>query len=99
MDVHGYEAGDGNTGVSRFCLLAWSVGPDSDAGNLTVSGAPAAATGGAIENVAINWAGLDDGLWLGGVEHKQGETSVGFTLVDINVNGLPDQDPAAFVCP
>ena len=99
VDVHGFRAGNGIVSISRFCLLAWSLGPADAAGNLTETGAPTTAVSGTGANFDVNWAGLDDGLWLGGVEHRQGNTSIGLSLVDVNNNGLVEQDPAAFICP
>jgi len=99
VDVHGFRAGNGIVSASRFCLLAWSLAAGDAAGNFSETGAPAAAEAGTAVNFDVNWNGLDDGLWLGGVEHREGSASLGLSLVDVNNNGLVEQDPAAFICP
>ncbi len=101
VDIHGYEAGGGPGGdglTSKFCLYAWSLGPAA-AGNLAITGAPATATAGTTADYSVAWESLGDTLWLGAVEHREGATPIGLTLIDINANGLPVQDPAAFTCP
>ena len=96
IDVYAFDL-DGAT--AQFCLLSWSLGPNSDAGNLLLSGIPGAAVSGQTEEITASWAGLEDGLWLGGVQHFRDTTPVGFTLADINVSGLAVQDPGNFACP
>jgi len=100
VDVHGFTVDTTDAeSATRFCLLGWALGPDSDAGNLALTNVPANATYGSSASFSASWDNLDDGLWLGGVQHFQDATDVGFTLADINVNGLPTQDPQNFACP
>ncbi|NND54223.1 MAG: S8 family serine peptidase [Gammaproteobacteria bacterium] len=96
IDVFAYDTDDGD---AQFCLLGWSLGPNSDAGNLMLANVPGTASSGTVAQITAGWTDLDDGLWVGGVQHRQNNTTLGLTLVDINVNGLPEQDPDNFACP
>jgi len=100
VDVHGYDVDPDNPSLqASFCLYAWSLSADEFAGNYSITGAPTIATSGTATDYTVDWTGLGDALWLGEVEHREGTTPIGLTLLDINANGLPVQDPATFTCP
>ena len=72
--VHGWQT-DGPD--ASYTLFNWTFGLVDDRGNMTVT-APASATLGATETIAVDWMGLGTGTkYLGAVSHSDGasETS------------------------
>jgi subtilisin family serine protease len=100
IDVHGFntDATVGGPGA-EFCVFAWSFAPATDAGNLTIAGVPPGAAPGATANLTATWAGLSDNLWLGGIQHRQDDLLLGYTLLEVDVNALPPRPPGPFSCP
>jgi len=97
VDVHGFNVESIET---QFCVLAWGLGRNDTGGNLTLSNTPGSATQGSTPAIIAGWNNLADGLWLGGVLHRQDAANeLGLTLIDVDVNGLPVQNPGALVCP
>jgi subtilisin family serine protease len=97
IDVHGYDT---ENAAAKFCLYSWALGSNDVAGNLSLANVPGAASAGTNAIIGASWAGLDDGLWLGGVSHQQDQfTALGLTVIDVDVNGLPVQNSASFSCP
>ena len=79
--VHGF-ATDGPD--ANYTLFVWKLG-SADAGNLSVSGAPASATIGGQSTLTVSWSGLTAGKrWLGAVDFGNGSSTVGSTLVRVN---------------
>ena len=79
--VHGF-ATDGPD--ANYTLFVWKLG-SADAGNLSVSGAPASATIGGKSTLTFSWSGLAAGKrWLGAVDYGNGSSTVGSTLVRVN---------------
>ena len=100
IDVHGFDA-DSSVGGSgaEFCLFTWSFAPPADAGNLAIAGVPPGATPGATATLTASWAGLDNALWLGGIQHLQDGNLLGYTLLEVDVNALPAPASGEFTCP
>lgn len=100
VDVHGFatDAEVGGPGAD-FCVLTWSFAPAQDAGNLAIAGSPPGAAPGTTANLTATWAGLDDNLWLGGIQHRQDDQLLGYTLLEVDVNALPPAPPGEFTCP
>ncbi len=97
IDVHGYDT---ENATAKFCLYTWALGSNDNAGNLMLSNVPAAANAGTEATIGASWNNLDDGLWLGGISHQQDQTTtLGLSIIDVDVNGLPVQNPASFSCP
>ncbi len=97
IDVHGFDVEGIDT---QFCVLAWGLGRSDTGGNLTLANVPGSATYGSTPAISAGWNNLDDGLWLGGILHGQNVSSeLGLTIIDVDVNGLPVQNPGALVCP
>jgi hypothetical protein len=70
--VHGWQT-DGPD--SNYTLFSWDVG--ADAGNMTVSGAPASVTLGGSATLTVTWSGLaSDMKYLGVVSHHNAATPV-----------------------
>jgi hypothetical protein len=78
--VHGWQTIGPD---SAYTLSSWVV-PPSGGGNLQVTSAPASATLGATGTVTVAWTGAG-GTWnLGAVNHMQGGTLLGRTLVEVD---------------
>ena len=89
IDVHGFNTDSGNGGIAEFRLNSWAFGSGAHAGNLRVDGKPTAATAGETGDVVVSWQGLDDGLWLGGIDHVgRNGTPLGLTVLEVNVNAF-----------
>ncbi|MEE4185359.1 MAG: S8 family serine peptidase [Gammaproteobacteria bacterium] len=100
IDVHGFDT-DATVGGpgAEFCIFTWSFAPATDAGNLAIGGVPPGATPGTTASLSTSWSGLSDGLWLGGIQHRQDDQLLGYTLLEIDVNALPARPPGDFACP
>ena len=80
--VHGWQT-DGPD--SNYTLFNWAFGPD--AGNMTLTKVPLAATLGATESTTIDWVGLSAGTkYLGGVSHNDGVGMLDMTIVGIDTD-------------
>ncbi len=85
--IHGFDTdnsvGGGGAGAN-FCLLAWQLGLNDDAGNMTATG-PAAVTAGTTGDITIDWANLStDSIHLGAVSHNSPQGPVDLTIVRID---------------
>ena len=79
--VHGWQTVDA---TADYTLYAWIISA-TPGGNMTVDSAPASATLGATEPVAISWTGAADGEWhLGAVSHADANGLIGLTLVEVD---------------
>ncbi len=82
--VHGFATDPATDPGARYLLLAWSFGLDDDAGNLTVLGPGALATG-VEHDVELRWQGLvPDSLYLGGISHTTPDGLQGLTVIEID---------------
>ena len=84
MDPVGARLADSRTHSADYTLYAWIVSA-TPGGNMTVDSAPASATLGATEPVAVSWTGAADGEWhLGAVSHADANGLIGLTLVEVD---------------
>jgi len=77
VDVHGYDA---PAGAATFRLFVWTVG--TERGNATVA-APTSVAAGTDETLAVNWQGLETGLYLGLITHTDRATALDQTVIEI----------------
>jgi len=79
--VHGWTAPGGD---SDYTLYAWVISA-TPGGNLVIDSAPAAATIGVAETIAVSWTGATAGEWhLGAVSHTGDSGLMGLTLVEVD---------------
>lgn len=97
--LHGFET-DGKL-PADVISFDWKFGVVDDAGNLTLTQAPGAATIGATETIAFEWAGLGEGLaakQLGAISHSDADGIQALTLIDVtNDTGSTIFDFCAFI--
>jgi hypothetical protein len=75
--VHGWQVTDSGA----YTLYSWAV-PNTTGGTLVASG-PASATSGATGTINLSWTGAV-GWNLGAVDHTEGSTVLGRTLVEVD---------------
>lgn len=91
IDVHGYNT-DGAS--ANFNVYVWALDSGSDAGNLSLSDVPAGAEAGTSAMITVDWAGLAEGLWLGGISHNDStDRSLDVTVIEIANNAFPPPAP------
>jgi hypothetical protein len=91
IDVHGYNTDGPN---ANFNVYAWALDSGSDAGNLALSNVPASVVAGTSATITADWAGLADGLWLGGINHNDApDRSLSVTVIEIDNNAFPPETP------
>ncbi len=79
--VHGWQVPGGD---SDYDLYTWVVST-TPGGNLTVNSAPASASVGVTEDIAVSWTGATAGQWhLGAVSHSDDFGAMGLTLVEVD---------------
>ncbi len=84
--VHGFQTDQvaGGPGA-QFSLLTWYFGIDDDRGNLTTT-APPLVTANTVENVDIDWSGLQNNtVYLGAVSHQTPQGIAALTIVRVVV--------------
>ena len=92
IDVHGFNT-EGTDGAN-FNVYVWALDSGSDAGNLALSNVPASAVAGTSAMIDVDWAGLADGLWLGGISHNDApDRSLDVTVIEIDNNAFPSPGP------
>lgn len=79
--VHGWSAPGGDTDYEMF---TWEI-PQATGGSLTIDSAPAAAVAGNTGAIAVSWAGLSSGWYLGAVSHTGDSGLMGLTLINVDV--------------
>ena len=77
--VHGWQT-EGNVS-SDYTLYSWIV-PNTTGGSLVATG-PASATNGTTATINLSWTGAT-GWNLGAVDHTEGSTVFGRTLVEVD---------------
>jgi subtilisin family serine protease len=78
--VHGWQT-DGPD--ASYTLFTWALGT-ADAGNMTVTGPPAATNGG-THTVSLSWSGLTPSTkYLGSIAYQEGATTHASTIVRID---------------
>jgi hypothetical protein len=78
--VHGWQTIGPD---SAYTLYSWAV-PNATGGSLQVTSAPASATLGTIGTINLSW-NQPGATWnLGAVTHKEGATTLGRTLVEVD---------------
>jgi hypothetical protein len=78
--VHGWQTIGGD---SDYTLYSWAV-PNATGGTLQVTSAPSSAAIGTTGTINLSWSGAA-GTWnLGAVTHKEGATTLGRTLVEVD---------------
>jgi subtilisin family serine protease len=84
VHVHGFETDDITGGPgANYTLLAWSFGLNDDQGNMTATG-PAFVNAGTVENVDVNWSGLEpDTIYLGGISHNTPQGLAAITVISV----------------
>ena len=66
-----------------FDLYIWTVGPNDNLGNLTVSG-PSEAVSGETGTIDVGWSGIEPAPHLGVIIHSDGlEPPLEVTLIDV----------------
>jgi hypothetical protein len=79
--VHGWQT-DGPD--ANYTLFSWGFGPD--AGNMTITGAPAPVNSGDTAILTVDWSGLVAGTkYLGAISHSDG-TDLGWTLIGVDTD-------------
>lgn len=74
-------------GSGTFKLFVWTVG-SADAGNMTATPSPAAATVGGTVNLTVGWSALTAGKrYLGVLVFSDGTSTIGSTVVRIDTPG------------
>jgi hypothetical protein len=78
--VHGWQTIGPD---SAYTLYSWAV-PNATGGSLQVTSAPASATLATIGTINLSW-NQPGATWnLGAVTHKEGATTLGRTLVEVD---------------
>lgn len=77
VDVHGYDV---PTGIASFRLFAWTVG--ADRGNASII-APSSVTAGRNDVLTIGWQNLEAGLHLGLITHRDENSVLAETVIEI----------------
>ncbi len=82
--VHGFETDQVSGGPGAvYQLLAWGIGVNDDAGNMTASG-PALVSPGTRADISVDWTGLSpDSIYLGGISHNTPQGISGLTIITI----------------
>ena len=97
--VHGFSTEGGSP--AGYSLFVNEFGLVDDAGNLTLTQAPGAATIGATETIAFEWSGLSEGpgaKQLGAISHSDADSIEALTLIDVtNDAGGTIYDFCAFI--
>jgi hypothetical protein len=78
--VHGWAAPGGD---SPYTMYSWAV-PNATGGSLVVTSAPTSATIGTTGTINLSWTGAGTAWNLGAVSHKEGATTLGRTLVEVD---------------
>ncbi len=79
--VHGWSAPGGD---SDYIMYTWAISA-TPGGNLSIDSAPASATIGEVETIAVSWSGATAGQWhLGAVSHTGDVGIMGLTLIDVD---------------
>jgi subtilisin family serine protease len=79
--VHGWAAPGGD---SDYTMYSWAIS-GTPGGNLTIEGAPTAATIGTTGTIDLSWTGATLGQWhLGAVTHHDGSGPIGMTLIEVD---------------
>jgi hypothetical protein len=83
VDVHGFETDQVTGGPgAEFELFIWTVGSQSDAGDVSFL-APTAAVTGTTANVSLSWDALETETHLGAITHSDGADLSEITIVTI----------------
>ena len=82
--VHGFETDQVTGGPGAiYQLLAWGIGINDDAGNMTVDG-PSLVSPGTTADITVDWAGLlANTIYLGGISHNTPQGISGLTIITI----------------
>ncbi len=67
-DVHAFDT-ELPSGTS-FRLHTWTLERDDDAGNAVINNAPPSVTFGSQATLELQWSGLDQDIYLGGISHS-----------------------------
>ncbi len=91
--AHGFQTEDGLP--TEFGLFAYSFGIVDDAGNLTITSAPGAASLGTTATISLEWMNLNFGTGfkqLGAISHSDADGVQGLTILSI------DNDTGGGIC-
>jgi len=88
IDVHGFETDPANADAgTNFRLHTWTLGRNNDVGNLSLTNAPVNVTYGSEADITVEWSGLDEDLYFGGISHSDDPADpgkYGITLIDVD---------------
>ena len=79
VDVHGYDV---PTDMATFRLFVWTIGADRGNARLT---APSSLTAGTNDVLTIGWQNLEAGLHLGLITHRNENSLLDETVIEITV--------------